>query len=118
MEYDHFKGKDALSHLAEKQAKGYLTSKEIHGLEVPGYIHAFTDSLRDTTVFLALFFALFIHFDNDPSEVIQMIFLLGVGWLLWKMGRSAYLAWSRLERLHRVLAQEKWEIEHNRPQER
>ncbi|MFN4173932.1 MAG: VIT1/CCC1 transporter family protein, partial [Parachlamydiaceae bacterium] len=29
-----------------------------------------------------------------------------------------WLAWVRLERLHRILAQEKWEIEHNRPQER
>ncbi len=34
------------------------------------------------------------------------------------MGRSAWLGWSRLERLHRILAQEKWEIEHNREQER
>ncbi len=37
---------------------------------------------------------------------------------IWKGGRSAWLGWSRLERLHRVLAQEKWEIEHHRQQER
>jgi vacuolar iron transporter family protein len=47
------------------------------------------------------------------------IFLLAsFGWLIWKCGRSAWLGWSRLERLHRILEEERWEIEHNRDQER
>ena len=33
---DHFKGKDALHHIAEVQAKGMLASAEIHGAETPG----------------------------------------------------------------------------------
>ena len=40
------------------------------------------------------------------------------GWILWKVGRSAWLGWARLERLHRLVAEEKWEIEHHRHQER
>ena len=40
------------------------------------------------------------------------------GLILWKTGRGAWLAWFRLERLHRIVAQEKWEIEHHRQQER
>jgi VIT1/CCC1 family predicted Fe2+/Mn2+ transporter len=38
--------------------------------------------------------------------------------VVWKTGRSALLGWSRLERLHRIVEQEKWEIEHHRDQER
>jgi len=34
------------------------------------------------------------------------------------VGRSAWLGWSRLERLHRLVAEEKWEIDHHRDQER
>ena len=34
------------------------------------------------------------------------------------MGRSAFLAWSRLQRLHRLIEEERWEIEHHRSQER
>lgn len=106
----HFKGKSAVQHVAEKQAEGMLSSAEIHGTEVPGHIGAFADSVRDTVVLLFLVVA--IH-PNYPS----LLFLL-FGWTAWKAGRAAWLGWSRLERLHRVLEQEKWEIDHNRPQER
>ena len=34
------------------------------------------------------------------------------------MGRSACLGWARLERLHRLIEEERWEIEHHRAQER
>jgi VIT1/CCC1 family predicted Fe2+/Mn2+ transporter len=38
--------------------------------------------------------------------------------MIWKSGRSAWLAWARLERLHRIVSEERWEIEHHRQQER
>lgn len=106
----HFKGKDAIQHVAEKQAEGMLSSAEIHGTEVPGHIGSFADSVRDTVVVLFLIVAINQNYHS-------LLFLL-LGWTAWKAGRAAWLGWSRLERLHRVLEQEKWEIDHNRPQER
>jgi VIT1/CCC1 family predicted Fe2+/Mn2+ transporter len=44
--------------------------------------------------------------------------LFSAGWILWKTGRSALLGWSRIERLHRVIEEERWEIQHHRAQER
>jgi VIT1/CCC1 family predicted Fe2+/Mn2+ transporter len=44
--------------------------------------------------------------------------LFTAGWIVWKTGRSALLGWSRMERLHRLIEEERWEIEHNRAQER
>jgi VIT1/CCC1 family predicted Fe2+/Mn2+ transporter len=44
--------------------------------------------------------------------------LFSIGWLFWKVGRSSLLGWARLERLHRLIEQEQWEIEHHRAQEK
>lgn len=108
----HFQGKEAIAHVAEKQAEGMISAAEIHGTEVPGHIGAFADSVRDTSIALVLI-ALFIGFHEQHPF---LLFLLG--WTAWKIGRASWLGWSRLERLHRVLEQERWEIQHNRPQER
>lgn len=114
----HFKEKDAIGHVVEAQAQGIISSTEIHGAEPSGKISAAADALRDCAVVLLLAWELlnYSHIDQTTRLYLLAIFALSLG--LWKGGRSAWLGWSRLERLHRVLAQEKWEIEHNRQQER
>jgi len=57
-----------------------------------------------------------LHLPSGTISIYLTIFSLSM--LFWKFGRSAWLGWFRLERLHRVLEQEKWEIEHHRQQER
>lgn len=106
MTYSHFEDKDAIGHVVDAQAKGMITAAEIHGIETPGHIAAGADAARDTGVLLLLL-----------NQAPYLPFFL-IGWAVWRIGRAAWLGWARLERLHRVLAQEKWEIEHNRPQER
>lgn len=115
---DHFKGKDALSHLAEKQVEGFLSSREMHGLELPGYLQAACEGARDMAAALLLLFSVLLHFNLNTWLLIKPLALFAAGFVIWKTGRAARLGWARLERLHRVLSQEKWEIEHNRPQER
>lgn len=106
----HFKGKGAVDHVIEAQTRGILSSTEVHGMEIPGHISAFADTARETTMALLLI-SLF-----DFSWTMMALFAFG--WLIWKLGRAAWLGWTRLERLHRVMAEEKWEIEHHRTQER
>ncbi len=118
MSHDHFKGKDAVSHVAEARADGIVSANELHGTEIPGHISAFADSARDTLIAGGGVILLFQTLQIAPSRAALLLGIFFCGWALWKMGRSAWLGWSRLERLHRVLAQEKWEIEHNRQQER
>ncbi len=114
----HFKGKDAIEHVAEAQAQGIIASAEIHGTEIPGHIAAACDAARETSVILILTWALLNHLSLPPYSIFLFLCILGGSWIVWKGGRSAWLGWSRLERLHRVVAQEKWEIEHHRIQER
>ncbi len=114
----HFKGKSALSHVVEAQARGIIAASEIHGTEIPGSLSSAFDAARDLSV-LASILVLFGRFSNLPTKSLVLgliVFFLGL--LIWKVGRSAWLAWSRLERLHKVLEEEHWEIEHHRAQER
>jgi len=114
----HFKDKDAIGHVAEVQAKGMISSTEIHGTEMPGTLAAATDAAKDTAVMLLLLWASSSFFIHTFTSEFQFLFVFSIGWLLWKFGRSAWLGWSHLERLHRIVNQEKWEIEHHREQER
>lgn len=114
----HFKGKDALSHVAEAQAQGLLASTEIHGTEVPGHLASFADAARESAMAFLLMGVILSLFHLTESGFLFLFSLFAGSWIIWKFGRSAWLGWSRLERLHRVLEQEKWEIEHHRPQER
>lgn len=106
----HFQGKDAMSHVIEARQKGFAASSEIHGTELPGHYCAAADAAKETALILLILWLLSIPFD------VCCFFLLG--WVFWKSGRSAILGWSRLERLHRLIEEERWEIQHHRPQEK
>src|SRR5689334_1744716 len=95
----HFKGKDAVGHVAEAQAQGIISAAEIHGTEIPGHLSAGADAARETSLILAIFWVF------GASWLYLLLF--GGAWLIWKAGRSAWLGWSRIERLHRIVAQEK-----------
>ncbi len=104
MKTDHFEGKSVIEHLKAARAKGALAAAEIHGTEMPGHLSAAADAARDTAVVLIL---LWILFPDQPL----LFFLFATGLFLWKIGRSALLGWARLERLHRVIEEERWEIQ-------
>lgn len=107
---DHFEGKTVVEHLKAARAKGVLASAEVHGAETPGFFSAMADAARDVAVVLLLVWILF-------TPAWKFLLLLMGGLLLWKAGRSAMLGWTRLNRLHRLIEEERWEIQHSRPQE-
>lgn len=116
--HKHFQGKNGISHVAEAQARGIISSVEIHGAEIPGHLSAAADAAKESSVVLVMMWALLMHLEIPIVMMWQVLGVFASGWFVWKIGRSAWLGWSRLERLHRVLKQEKWEIDHHREQER
>jgi vacuolar iron transporter family protein len=108
---EHFKGKPPLTHVIEARRRGKIASSEIHGTELPGHMGAAMDAAKETA------FIVFLLYTLLPDEHLFVLFFL-FGYLLWKTGRSAILGWNRLERMHRVIEEERWEIEHCRPQEK
>lgn len=111
MSTDHFEGKSVPEHLKQARLKGALVAKEVHGRELSGAFAAGIDSAKETSLLLALL-ALLI----PPTW--PLVTCLFAGWLVWKVGRSACLGWARLERLHRMIEEERFEIEHHRDQEK
>lgn len=114
----HFKDKDAIAHVIEKRADGVIALSEAHGMEIPGHISAAADAMRESALALMLIWTLASGLNFTFNQCLILILGFGTAWTLWKTGRSAWLAWSRLERLHRVIEEERFEIENNREQER
>ncbi|MDX8430329.1 MAG: VIT1/CCC1 transporter family protein [Candidatus Algichlamydia australiensis] len=112
---NHFEGKSAAEHLKAARLKGAHASAEIHGTEAPGSFVAFCDSAKETAVYLLLFSAILPQLGGIPPYFFPL-FILAL--LVWKIGRSGLLAYSRLDRLHRLIEEERFEIEHHREQER
>jgi hypothetical protein len=106
----HFGKKTVIEHLKEARARGALASAEVHGTEQPGHLAAGCDAARETAFLLGVLFLLF-----HPS--LWHFFITTLAILIWKVGRSALLGWARLERLHRLIEEERWEIEHSRKEE-
>jgi vacuolar iron transporter family protein len=113
---DHFKGKSAYEHLKEARCTGAKATSENHGTEAPGSFAAAIDSARDMGMILALTTIVLAHYEYIHLAVI--LGFVGIGYAVWKVCRSALLGWARFERLHRLIEQERWEIEHHRDQER
>jgi len=115
---EHFKGKSVAAHLKEARLRGARASSETHGTELPGHFSAAADSAKETAIIYLIIFAIALGFSLDMSRFISVFILLGFGLVIWKSGRSALLGWNRLERLHRVIEEERFEIEHHRDQEK
>lgn len=112
----HFQGKTVPEHLKEARKKGKQMAAEIHGTEISGQKAAYADALKDSALLMALIIEACQYFPKH--QVTLLLFLLLGSWVLWKTFRSALLGWAKLERLHRLIEEEKWEIQHHRPQER
>jgi hypothetical protein len=118
MHHKHFDDESPLDHVVARQKEGFLASQEPHGTEVPGHMAAAADALRETALVLLLLWTIASHLGAPSEKTLPILAILLFGWLAWKAGRSALLGYQRLERLHRVMEQERWEIEHHRDQER
>lgn len=116
--YAHFEGKDAARHVVEAKAKGLLDQTESHGTEPPSLLSAACDSSKETSFSLLLLFAVATFAGLTHEAIGKVLIFFSIGLMMWKMGRSAMIAWGRLERLDKVLEEERYEIEHNTEQER
>ncbi len=114
----HFQGKDALQHIVDARLKGMIASAEVHGAELPGHYSAAADAAKETSISLLILWTLLQMSPLSTGHMHFTLLLFILGYLVWKTGRSAILGYSRLERLHRLIEEERFEIEHHRDQER
>lgn len=115
---EHFQGKSVAEHLKAARMKGAQATSEMHGAELPGSISSCSDSAKDTAVAYLILFAITTALHLEQSTLLLLFPAFGFGYTIWKTSRSALLGWGRLERLHRLIEEERWEIEHHRDQEK
>lgn len=111
---EHFHGQSVFEHLKNARERGALATAETHGTELPGHFFAGADSANETAIAYLVLWAIFLALPFS----FYLFIAFGFGWLIWKTGRSALIGWSRLERVHKLIEEERWEIEHHREQER
>ena len=116
--HKHFQGKDVSEHLYTARKKGAKATEEFHAAEISGSFFACVDSLKESSMLLTGLFILLLQFEISIKKIVTILAIFTLGWLFWKIGRSCLLGWSRLERLHRLIEEERWEIEHHRLQEK
>ena len=114
----HFEGKPAIEHIVEARRKGKIATSEIHGEELPGHYNAAADSAKDTALILVVLWTLMNEMSIPAQRLHWFLVIFLIAFTLWKTGRSAIIGWRRLERLHRLIEEERWEIEHHRAQEK
>lgn len=114
---DHFQGKSVLEHLKDARERGSIASAEVHGVEMSGSMAAFCDASKESAFLLLIFWLLFK--DVLPfASLTRYATLLSLAWMIWKTARSCLLGWSRMAKLHRLIEEERWEIQHHRAQEK
>jgi VIT1/CCC1 family predicted Fe2+/Mn2+ transporter len=96
--------------MKEARIKGQIAASETHGVEMAGSLSAATDAAKETALFGLLLWSL--------HQNITTILIFFSAWLVWKVGRSALLGYSRLERVHRLISEEQYAIEHHRHDEK
>lgn len=114
----HFKGKGVLEHLKEARKKGFLAVRENHGIETAGHIISGADGAKETAIFSLIIWIVGLFLPLPHSQLFTFVGFSIFGLLVWKTGRSAILAWARIERVNKLIEDEKYEIEHNRQEEK
>lgn len=115
---DHFKGSSVLDHILHKRAEGLSSLSETHGGQIPSYIIMGIQTSNESAILFLLTGLLITKVTTAPTVALQIWATASISWILWKTGYTAWRAWIKLERLHRLLEEESYELEENRPQEK
>jgi len=114
--HSHFQGKNPLQHVQEAKLKN--SACEPHGTELASHLFAATDTARYLSLLIALLYIICLHLQLSFEQTTLILSLFSLGTLISYCGRNAWIGWAHLERLHRSLKQEHYEIIHHRNQER
>lgn len=114
----HFAGKTVLEHLKAARAKGHEAMRDEHGLDAPMHVIAGADAARQSAVLFSILAICGYTLPIEEPTWNQLFGLFFFALLLWKTSRIAHLGWCRLERINRLIGEEKQEIVQNREEEK
>ncbi|NBO24238.1 MAG: hypothetical protein EBU93_03260 [Chlamydiae bacterium] len=111
---DHFEGKSAFEHIQDARLKTKAKLKENHTVESKSFLDALIRLMLETSIFLGMIEIFKLFTPLSPFIQISLI----MSFILFRVFLSALDGWARLQRLHRVISEERYEIEHHEEQEK
>lgn len=110
--------KSFVEDLIKKRIRKKVASSEFYKKELPEHLASSVESAKETVLVSFVIFIIFMQL-HVASDLMWKFFLsFYIGWFFWKICQVAIAGWIRLNRLHKVIEEEKFEIEHHRKHER
>ena len=117
-DHDHFEGKSAQDHLKEALLKGRRVQEHTHTPPLPTHLFCMSESIKELMVLLFLSFTISFIFPGAKIWLPTLSVTLTLFWALYKGLTASLVGFEKLGRMHKLVAEEKHEITHNRSQER
>lgn len=112
------KTKDSIFENIKKKIRKKILFSDFYKTEKPEHLIAAISSSKETVVLSFILIIIFsqIHLPLTKIKIIYFTFL--IGFIFWKSCQTAFLGWIRLNKFHKIIKEEKYEIEHHRENER
>ncbi len=109
--------KPFVDELIKKRIRKKVASSEFYKKELPEHLANSVEAAKETVCVSFILFIILKELNYEKS-LLTFFLIFYTGWFFWKICQVAIIGWIRLNRLHNVIAEEKFEIEHHRKHER
>lgn len=112
------KAKKLVKELVKKRLIKKGSSSEFYKSELPEHIASAVGGAKESAAFALVLFIIMDTGGFSFSLLKLLLFTFLAVFLLYKICQAALSAWARLHKLHRIIEDEKYEIEHHRKKEK
>jgi VIT1/CCC1 family predicted Fe2+/Mn2+ transporter len=104
-----------ITKLIKKRIRKKVATSEFYKAEMPEHFSSAIEASKETVILSSI---LIIILTELNLKIYPLFIIFFFSYLFWKICQNAMIGWSRLNRLHKVIKEEKFEIEHHREKER
>lgn len=104
-----------LTKVIKKRFRKKVSTSEFYKSEMPEHRSAAIEATRST---VTISFILVIILKELSLPIFPIFLSFMIPFFFWKICQTAQSSWTKLNKLHKIIKEEKFEIEHHRPKER
>lgn len=112
------KKKKLVEEIVKKRIRKKVATSEFYKAEMPEHFESAIETAKSTAIVSFILFIILIELNFSIIQIRHFFILFFFPWFFWKICQVAITGWTRLNRLHKIIQEEKYEIEHHRKQER
>lgn len=100
----------------KKRIKKKALASEFYKSEMAEHKEAFLNSFKE--IVILSFILQMISLSLNLSHFFIIFYSFSFSFFLWKISQKSMLSWNRLNKLHKIIEEEKYSIEHKKDQEK